>query len=113
MRVRGNGYWELFIPRARAGDHYKFDIVGRRGQHLPLKSDPVAFEAGVRPKDDSIVFDEAALPRPRGAANGINARSAPMSIYEVHLGSWRRKGNHEWLTYRGLAEQLAASLGDS
>src|ERR1700745_3211404 len=85
MRVRGNGYWELFIPRARAGDHYKFDIVGRRGEHLPLKSDRVAFAAKVRPKTASIVFDEATLPRPRGAPAGINARSAPMSIYEVHL----------------------------
>jgi 1,4-alpha-glucan branching enzyme len=112
MRVRGNGYWELFIPRARAGDHYKFDIVTRRGQQLPLKSDPLAFAAEVRPKTASIVFDEATLPRPRGAPRGINARSAPMSIYEVHLGSWRRKGDNEWLTYRDLAEQLPAYVRD-
>ena len=58
MRVRGNGYWELFIPHARAGDHYKFDIIGPNGQHLPLKSDPVAFAAEVRPKTASIVLDE-------------------------------------------------------
>ncbi len=68
MRVRGNGYWEMFIPRARAGDNYKFDIVGRRGEHLPLKSDPLAFAAEVRPKTASIVVDEATLPRPRGCA---------------------------------------------
>src|ERR1700686_1064536 len=74
MRVRGNGYWELFVPRARAGDHYKFDIISRQGRHLALKSDPVAFAAEVRPKTASIVFDEAALPRPRGAPIGINAR---------------------------------------
>src|ERR1700736_6486993 len=79
MRVRGNGYWELFVPRARAGDHYKFDIVGRRGQHLPLKSDPWAFAAEVRPKTASIVFDEAALPRPRPAPSDINALGAPVS----------------------------------
>ena len=58
MRVRGAGYWELFIPHARAGDHYKFDIIGPNGQHLPLKSDPVAFAAEVRPKTASIVLDE-------------------------------------------------------
>ena len=51
MRVRGVGYWELFIPHARVGDHYKFDIIEPNGQHLPLKSDPVAFAAEVRPQD--------------------------------------------------------------
>jgi 1,4-alpha-glucan branching enzyme len=98
MRVRGSGYWELFIPHARSGDHYKFDIVGPHGHTLPLKSDPLAFATEVRPKTASIVFDEEKLPRPRPAPDGINALSAPMSIYEVHLGSWRRKGNNEWLT---------------
>ena len=112
MRVRGVGYWELFIPHARVGDHYKFDIIEPNGQHLPLKSDPVAFAAEVRPKTASIVFDEANLPRPRPAPAGMNALSAPMSIYEVHLGSWRRKGSNEWLTYRELAEQLPAYVRD-
>src|SRR5882672_1355902 len=112
MRVRGIGYWELFIPHAKAGDHYKFDIVEPNGQHLPLKSDPLAFAAEVRPKTASIVFDEMKLPRPRPAPVGMNALSAPMSIYEVHLGSWRRKGSNEWLTYRELAEQLPAYVRD-
>jgi len=49
MRVRGVGYWELFVPHAAAGDHYKFDIIGPQGQHLALKSDPVAFAAEMRP----------------------------------------------------------------
>ncbi|HLZ05843.1 MAG TPA: 1,4-alpha-glucan branching protein GlgB [Bradyrhizobium sp.] len=112
MRVRGVGYWELFIPHAKAGDHYKFDMIGPHGQHLPLKSDPVAFAAEVRPKTASIVLDEARLPRPRPAPERINSRSAPISIYEVHLGSWRRKGNNEWLTYRDLAEQLPTYARD-
>ena len=59
MRVRGVGYWELFIPQARIGDHYKFDIIEPNGQHLPMKADPFAFAAEVRPKTASIVFDEA------------------------------------------------------
>src|SRR6201994_2112092 len=112
MRVRGVGYWELFIPQARAGDHYKYDVIGPQGQHLPLKSDPLAFAAEMRPKTASIVLDETTLPRPRPAPDGINSRHAPMSIYEVHLGSWRRKGNNEWLTYRELAEQLPAYARD-
>jgi 1,4-alpha-glucan branching enzyme len=112
MRRRGVGYWEIFIPRARAGDHYKFDMIGPRGEQLPQKSDPLAFAAEVRPKTASIVFDETRLPHPRPARSGINALSAPMSIYEVHLGSWRRKGHNEWLTYRELAEQLPAYARD-
>jgi len=106
MRVRGLGYWELFIPHAIPGDRYKFDIVSRQGQHLPLKSDPLAFATEMRPSTASIVFDEEHLPRSCPAPPHVNARDAPISIYEVHLGSWRRKGNNEWLTYRELAEQL-------
>src|SRR5215510_9643069 len=106
MRVRGNGYWELFIPRARPGDHYKFDIIGPRGQHLPMKSDPVAFAAEVRPKTASIVTEITGVRQPRPAPPNVNARHAPISIYEVHLGSWRRKDGNRWLTYRELAEQL-------
>ena len=67
MRVRGVGYWELFVPHAAAGDHYKFDIIGPQGQHLALKSDPVAFAAEMRPSTASIVVDETRLPHPRPA----------------------------------------------
>jgi len=105
MRVRGVGYWELFVPGATAGSHYKFDIIGPHGQ-VPLKSDPFAFSAEVRPSTASIVLDEQKIPHPRSAPEGINALGKPMSIYEVHLGSWRRKGDNEWLSYRDLAETL-------
>ncbi len=113
MRVRGAGYWELFVPGATAGNHYKFDIIGPHGQ-VPLKSDPFAFSAEVRPSTASIVLDETKVPLPRSAPDGINALGKPMSIYEVHLGSWRRKGDNEWLSYRDLAEtlpQYAKNLG--
>src|SRR4029077_2481329 len=83
MRRRGPGYWELFVPHAKSGDHYKFDMIGPKGEHLPLKSDPLAFAAEMRPKTASVVFDEAHIPPPRPAPAGINARSAPVSIYEV------------------------------
>jgi 1,4-alpha-glucan branching enzyme len=113
MRVRGNGYWEIFVPGARAGDKYKYEIVARNGALLPLKSDPVAFGAEMRPSTASMVVDSTSLPRPRPTRDNINALDAPMSIYEMHLGSWRRKGERaEWLTYRDLAEQLPAYLAD-
>ena len=114
MRVRGNGFWEIFVPGAKAGDHYKYEIVGPHGELLPLKSDPVAFSAEVRPRTASIVVDLDSFPRPDPAAKGVNSRSAPISIYEVHLGSWRRKSEegNRWLTYREMAETLPAYVRD-
>ncbi|HEY4403517.1 MAG TPA: 1,4-alpha-glucan branching protein GlgB [Xanthobacteraceae bacterium] len=114
MRVRGNGFWEIFVPAARTGDKYKYEIIGPDGTMLPLKSDPVAFAAELRPQTASIVVDMEALPRPQPAPIGANALSAAISIYEVHLGSWRRRpqeGNR-WLSYRELAEELPAYVRD-
>jgi 1,4-alpha-glucan branching enzyme len=116
MRARGTGYWEIFVPDARAWDKYKYEIVGHDGLMLPLKSDPVAFAAEVRPSTASVVIDAKKLPRPIRLEHNVNAFDAPMSIYEVHLGSWRRKAeeNNRWLTYRELAVQLpryAADMG--
>jgi 1,4-alpha-glucan branching enzyme len=108
MRVRGNGFWEIFVPDARAGGKYKYEIVSGDGRLLPLKSDPVAFAAELRPHTASVVVDAAAIPRTRPAPAGINARSAPISIYEAHLGSWRRGHDGRWLTYHELAQQLPA-----
>jgi 1,4-alpha-glucan branching enzyme len=114
MRVRGNGFWEIFVPGARVGDHYKYEIIGEHGEMLPLKSDPVGFAAEVRPRTASIVVDLNAIPHPAPAPQNINALSSPMSIYEVHLGSWRRRAdeNGRWLSYRELAEELPAYARD-
>jgi 1,4-alpha-glucan branching enzyme len=112
MRVRGNGFWEIFVPGARPGDKYKYEIVAGNGRLLPLKSDPVAFAAELRPQTASVVVDPAAIPRPRPAPVGVNSLDAPVSIYEVHLGSWRRGSDGRWLTYRELAEQLPAYARD-
>jgi 1,4-alpha-glucan branching enzyme len=114
MRVRGNGFWEIFVPEARAGDKYKYEIVGPDGHLLPLKSDPLAFAAELRPRTASIVVDRDTIERPQPAPAGINALSAPISIYEVHLGSWRRHPQHSgrWLSYRELAEELPAYAHD-
>src|SRR5258708_16950718 len=72
----------------------------------------MALAGEMRPSTASIVLDETKLPHPRPAPAGINALNAPVSIYEVHLGSWRRKNGHEWLTYRELAEQLPRYVPD-
>ncbi|HXV24592.1 MAG TPA: 1,4-alpha-glucan branching protein GlgB [Alphaproteobacteria bacterium] len=114
MRLRVEcGVWELFIPGTGEGAVYKYEIRARDGEVLPLKSDPFAFRAERSPATASIVFD---LNRRRGPADTgwtslrqrMNRRDAPISIYEVHLGSWRRKleeGNR-YLTYGELADRL-------
>jgi 1,4-alpha-glucan branching enzyme len=114
MRVRGNGYWEIFVPGARAGDKYKYEIIGPDGVMLPLKSDPVAFANELRPQTASIVVDLDALPPPQPAPPNANALSSPISIYEVHLGSWRRRPDEggRWLSYRELAGQLPAYVSN-
>ncbi|MBN8920441.1 MAG: 1,4-alpha-glucan branching protein GlgB [Rhizobiales bacterium] len=114
MRLRGNGFWEIFIPGIREGEHYKYEILGPHGRLLPLKADPYAFAAEQRPKTASIVFDEEKLAPRAHAPAGANALSAPISIYEVHLGSWRRRAGEgeRWLTYRELAEELPAYVAD-
>jgi 1,4-alpha-glucan branching enzyme len=90
MRVRGNGLWEIFVPGIGAGEKYKYEIIGPDGRMLPLKSDPVAFTAELRPKTASIVVDTSTIKRPQPLPAGVNALGSPISIYEVHLGSWRR-----------------------
>jgi 1,4-alpha-glucan branching enzyme len=114
MRVRGNGFWEIFVPEAKDGTRYKYEIIGTDGYMLPLKSDPLAFAAERRPQTASIVIDQDKIVRPRPAPPGVNGLSAPISIYEVHLGSWRRRPHEKgrWLTYRELAEELPAYVRD-
>jgi len=112
MRRRSNGVWEIFIPDLHEGALYKFEILGPDGRALALKSDPYGFFAEVRPKNASIVCDidgykwnDAAWLEARASRDWLHA---PMSIYEVHAGSWRRntaEGNR-WLTYRELAAEL-------
>lgn len=99
MRVRhGGGIWELFLPRVAPGSHYKYDIVGADGSHLPWKADPLARQSEPPPDTASIVaqpdhhrwHDEAWM-----AARGKRqAPDAPISIYEVHIGSWLKPDQH-------------------
>jgi 1,4-alpha-glucan branching enzyme len=111
MRLRGtSGCWELFLPGLGEGAIYKYEIRSRLGPIPFLKSDPYGFYAEVRPKTASVV---ATLDKHTWAdAEWIASRekknwlSEPMSIYEVHLGSWRRKPGDEMLSYRELAAEL-------
>ncbi|MES2530964.1 MAG: 1,4-alpha-glucan branching protein GlgB [Pseudomonadota bacterium] len=112
MRLRrGSGVWEIFAPHVTAGDSYEFEILSAQGEVL-RKADPFAFSARLRP-DTACVVQPLPPPvkLPAGRAEA-NARGAPISIYEVHLGSWRRKNGHEWLDYRELAATLVPYARD-
>src|SRR5690606_3847620 len=112
MRARGNGCWEIFVPEARPGQKYKYEILGADGHLLPPKADPFAFAAEMRPGTASIVADLKKIPRPAAGVKGANRLDSPISILEVHLGSWRRGDGNRWLSYRELAEQLPAYAAD-
>jgi len=111
MRLRGaSGIWELFVPRLAPGEHYKYEILGAHGGVLPLKADPMAAAAELAPGTASIVTNPAPHPwrdagwmERRGAAQAV---SAPISIYEVHPGSWWRAEDGHAGDWDGLASRL-------
>lgn len=111
MRVRGgSGLWELFIPGVQAGAIYKFEIRNRASGAVFLKSDPYGQAFELRPQTGSIV--KASSEYKWQDAQWINKRehwnwqASPMSVYEMHLGSWRRGWVGEFLNYREIAHQL-------
>jgi 1,4-alpha-glucan branching enzyme len=117
LRVRGgSGIWELFIPNLGPGDFYKFEIRHRHSGAIVLKSDPYGQRFEIRPSTSSMVVDDT--PYPWTDQNWMERRESadwlhqPMSIYEVHLGSWRRGPEGEFLNYRELAEILVPYVTD-
>lgn len=119
MRRRGaTGVWEIFLPGLSEGAAYKYEIRGPGGMLLPLKADPVGFGSEHPPQQASIVRDlrgygwrDDAWMEARSARNRIDA---PISIYEVHLGSWRRRWGEDgrMLSYRELADELVPYVAD-
>jgi 1,4-alpha-glucan branching enzyme len=107
MRLRREcGVWEIFLPGLGEGAHYKFELLDRDGRLLPQKADPYARRAELRPATASIVAPLPPLVPPSPARQRANALDAPMSIYEVHLASWRRRGGWHWLNWDELADKL-------
>ncbi len=110
MRRRGpTGVWETFIPGLGEGETYKYEIRGPGGHLQPLKADPVGFGSEHPPANASVVrkiggaFSDADWMATRATRQNIDA---PISVYEVHLGSWRRAPGDRMLSYRELSEQL-------
>ena len=110
MRLLGaSGVWEIFVPGVGVGAHYKFEIRDAHG-HIKLNTDPYGFFFEVAPKNAAIVWDtrkfkwtdDAWMQRRRGR----DSLRSPLSVYEVHLGSWRKKSVGESLSFRELAAPL-------
>ncbi len=105
------GIWELFIPRLPSGSAYKYEILGPHGL-VPLKADPMALQTEVPPRTASVVPDGRPFAWTDAAWMATRARrqspQAPMSIYEFHAASWRRKwdAGHPALSWDELADQL-------
>jgi len=118
MRLHpGNGIWEFFLPGVFGGARYKFEMLDKVGKLLPLKTDPygnyhepppgnasIVYDSDYHWKDDNWVAQRNIVPR----------LDTPVSIYEVHLGSWRRNADEgdRYLTYRELADELVDYVAD-
>ena len=120
LRSRGSGgIWEIFMPDLVQGEVYKFEIKSHQQGYLVAKADPYGFAAELRPKTASVVWDvdhfewhDDAWMKDRARLQGLDR---PISVYEIHLGSWKRKpeeGNR-FLTYRELADELVEYLTET
>ena len=117
MRRRvDTGIWEVFVPDIDAGRVYKYEIVGADGKRVPLKADPFAFRAELRPATGSITDHAPAHDwgdaTHRRFWRDADARRQPVSIYEVHAGSWQRHGDGGFLTWDELADRLIPYVVD-
>ncbi|MEX0608788.1 MAG: 1,4-alpha-glucan branching protein GlgB [Balneolaceae bacterium] len=117
-KFHDQGLWEIFIPHVSPGDFYKYEIKSPVQDAPLIKADPFAFYSELRPGTASIVHDlegfewkDDTWMKSRKKENGYDK---PISIYEVHLGSWKRKAGHDpgFLNYRELADQMVPYVKD-
>ena len=116
MRLRTGGIWELFIPSATPGTNYKYAVRSHIHGYRQQKADPYGFASEVPPKSASVVVDLATYQWGDQAWMESRARKdhlkEPVSIYEVHLGSWLRGPHNSYLSYRELADKLVGYAKD-
>ncbi len=101
----GSGVWELFVPSLKAGEKYKFEIRTEQGA-VRLKADPFGYCSELRPATASVVFDVDAFDWSDQAWRDRRTKEGPLNVYEVHLGSFKRR-NGQFLNYREIAHELA------
>ncbi|AKA34015.1 1,4-alpha-glucan branching protein GlgB [Flagellimonas lutaonensis] len=111
VRWDESGIWEGFIPGVAKGAKYKYKIHSHNNDIKTEKADPFARYCEQPPKTASIVWDDDYRWKDvdwMGKRKEINALDKPFSVYEVHLGSWKRKNGNEFLSYKDLAKELVA-----
>ncbi|CAM3313815.1 1,4-alpha-glucan branching enzyme GlgB [Flavobacterium longum] len=109
VRWDASGIWEGFIPGVEKGALYKYKIQSNNGSVITEKADPFALYCEKPPHTASVVWDldyKWKDAKWMGARQNHNALDKPFSVYEVHLGSWKRKGDNQFLTYVELADDL-------
>ena len=116
MRMRSNSIWELFVPGVTIGALYKYAVLSWNKEYRALKADPFAFTAELRPGTASRVWDLGGYvwgdEEWQRGRQGANAYDAPISVYELHVGSWRPDSGSDTphVSYRTLAHELAPYL---
>ena len=119
MRLHpANGIWEIFVPGVGPGTRYKFELLDGDGRLLPLKSDPFGTLHEAPPDNASVVYESQYRWRDdawQAARSASPPLDRPISIYEVHLGSWRRMGaaGDRFLDYRALADALVGYVAEA
>ena len=109
VRWDGSGIWEGFIPNVGVGALYKYKIFSHHNNYTVEKADPYAKKCELPPNTASVVWEDDYSwkdSRWMKSRKEKNALDAPFSVYEVHLGSWKRKDNNQFLSYKEMADEL-------
>lgn len=109
-RITDNGIWSGFFTNAEIGQKYKYCIIDSNGNQGEFKADPYAIQSELRPGNASIIYepedfkwnDKEWIEK----RNRVNVLEQPLNIYEIHLGSWKRKENGEFMTYEEISKEL-------
>ncbi|MCX7903370.1 MAG: 1,4-alpha-glucan branching protein GlgB [Caloramator sp.] len=114
IKVLDSGFWWLFIENIKEGDLYKYEIIKADGTRV-LKADPYARFSELRPNTASVVYEDKDYKWQdkewMEKRKSINYFKSPLNIYEVHLGSWKKKGEN-FLNYREIADELSKYVKD-
>ncbi len=110
-KITENGLWKGFFTEVKTGDKYKYCIIEQNDEKGEYKADPYAIQSELRPDNASIVYkpknfkwaDKTWINK----RNKVNVLEEPLNIYEVHLGSWKRRANSEFFTYEEIGEELS------
>jgi len=109
-KITENGLWKGSFGDAKAGDRYKYCIISKDGKKGEYRADPYAIQTEIRPDSASIVYEPKTFKwndkKWINQRKKVNVLEQPLNIYEIHLGSWKRKEDGEFLTYEEISKEL-------